>query len=417
MKKLKAISILKNHLKKLDTLEIYDRDGMDGRNNDFSPFLKDLCEDVTEIFKRTNEYKIKEYILTGFVYIQGSSFNEIQYNYNIIRHDLRILINSSIKEINKWESSPEEKIIENINNLLSDIKSLYKLEYSRFRTNPELKRFIEKCKRFLKKNYHEPFEKLKEFNNISFTYTGYIGMDGIQVPNDTIVYKDGLIEVRTLLEIIVDEIDDGSFLFSSHTKKEEENISTSITSDILEVDNNTVTPEIAVNPMHGEVPPKVFISYACGEEQHQDWVLKLSQDLRENGVDTILDKYEILAGRNLHYFMENSLEIADKVLIILTKEYKDKALARTKGVGVEYSIITSEISENIADNIKYIPILRGQKDESTPMFLKQYNSIYMVDNEKYNKKLKELLHSIFEKPIIQKPEIGQKPDYLKSKTI
>ncbi len=111
--------------------------------------------------------------------------------------------------------------------------------------------------------------------------------------------------------------------------------------------------------------------------------------------------------------MENSLDVADKVLIILTKEYKDKALGRTKGAGIEYSIITSEIFENIADNVKYIPILRGSKDESTPMFLKQFGSVYMKDNDKYNEQLKELLHSIFEKPIVQKSEIGRRPNYLR----
>ncbi len=176
---------------------------------------------------------------------------------------------------------------------------------------------------------------------------------------------------------------------------------------------NSVVDETVIETIIDEVPPRVFISYAWGDKEHQDWVLKLSDDLRKNGVDTILDKYELRGGKNLTHFMENSLEVADKVLIILTKEYKDKALGRTKGAGVEYSLITSEISENIADNVKYIPILRGQKSESTPMFLKQYTSIYMKDNGTYHEQLKEVLHSIFEKPIIQKSEIGIRPAYLR----
>lgn len=175
----------------------------------------------------------------------------------------------------------------------------------------------------------------------------------------------------------------------------------------------TIESEPEVIPANEETPPKVFISYAWGEPEHQEWVLRVSEDLRKNGVDTILDKYEILGGRNLSHFMENSLDIADKVLIILTKEYKDKALGRTKGAGIEYSIITSEISENIAGNVKYIPVLRGSKDESTPMFLRQYSAVYMKDDEKYDEQIKELLHSIFDKPIVQKSEIGAKPDFLK----
>ncbi len=229
MKKLKAISILKDHLKKLDTLDIYDRDGMEGRNDEYSPFLKVLREDVKEIFRMVNQDKVKEYFAPNYGYIYGSSFREIQYNYNIVRHDLIVLINSSIKEINKWKSTPGEIIIENINKIFLDIKLLNNIKYSRIGTNSELKKFIEKCKRFLKKNYKEDKEKLEEFDKISFKDSVFKGMNDLQITRDTIAYKVGLVEVKTLFEIIVEEIEDGSFLFPIELIKEHENM---ITSDI-----------------------------------------------------------------------------------------------------------------------------------------------------------------------------------------
>lgn len=87
--------------------------------------------------------------------------------------------------------------------------------------------------------------------------------------------------------------------------------------------------------------------------------------------------------------MEESIEIADKVLIIFTELYKNKASERKGGVGIEYSILNSEICENIGENTKYIPILRsGSKKESIPLFMRQYIAVYMLDESQYEEQLR-----------------------------
>ncbi|WP_419774164.1 toll/interleukin-1 receptor domain-containing protein [Halarcobacter sp.] len=163
-----------------------------------------------------------------------------------------------------------------------------------------------------------------------------------------------------------------------------------------------------------EIPPKVFISYSWdNDEEHKKWVLNFAYKLAENGVKPILDRF-LSPGENIDYFMEKALRDSDKVLIIFTENYNLKAMNREGGVGVEYSILNAELCKNITNNKKYVPILRnGTRETSIPLFLQQLIAIYMKDDSKFDEQFKEVLHCIFEKPLIPIPKIGKKPDYLK----
>ena len=70
--------------------------------------------------------------------------------------------------------------------------------------------------------------------------------------------------------------------------------------------------------------PVVFVSYSWESQEHQEWVQRLSADLREKfRVYTLLDKYN-RGGQELTEFMRNGLKRAHRVLIIGTPEYKKK---------------------------------------------------------------------------------------------
>jgi hypothetical protein len=53
--------------------------------------------------------------------------------------------------------------------------------------------------------------------------------------------------------------------------------------------------------------PKVFISYSHDSQEHKKWVLDLATRLRNNGVDAIIDQWELRAGDDLPHFMETHL--------------------------------------------------------------------------------------------------------------
>jgi len=156
----------------------------------------------------------------------------------------------------------------------------------------------------------------------------------------------------------------------------------------------------------------VFISYSWDSADHQEWVLRLAKDLMEKfGVNVILDQFELSAGRDLTHFMETSIERADKVLIILTPNYKLKAENRERGVGYETSMISQEMFESPISMVKFIPILRsGTQNDSSPKFLKSKVYHPMDNDDEYLKRVFELSKTIYDKPLIQKPELGDIPD-------
>ena len=50
--------------------------------------------------------------------------------------------------------------------------------------------------------------------------------------------------------------------------------------------------------------PKLFISYSWSSPAHEQWVLDLAFELRESGVDVILDKWDLREGHDAVAFME-----------------------------------------------------------------------------------------------------------------
>lgn len=159
--------------------------------------------------------------------------------------------------------------------------------------------------------------------------------------------------------------------------------------------------------------PIVFIHYSWDNETHKKWVLFLAKRLLADGVDIIFDRFDLKLGSNNNYFMEK-IQHSDKVILILTPEYKIKADNRTSGIGYEYQIITTEISKIISQNNKYIPVLKdGAKEDSIPIFLQSFLYLDITNDNLFEEKYLELLKNIYDEPIIHKPQKGKRPDFKK----
>jgi hypothetical protein len=68
--------------------------------------------------------------------------------------------------------------------------------------------------------------------------------------------------------------------------------------------------------------PKVFVSYSHDSQDHKKWVLDLATRLRNNGVDAIIDQWELQPGDDLPHFMESHLANSDYVLMICSGAQK-----------------------------------------------------------------------------------------------
>ncbi len=155
---------------------------------------------------------------------------------------------------------------------------------------------------------------------------------------------------------------------------------------------------------------KVSISYSWDSEEHKKWVRILANYLIEYaGMDVTLDQYDLAVGKNMTYFMETAIEKADKVLMILTPNYKEKADGRVSGVGYEHSIISSNLFELQKDNNKFKPILRaGNLKESVPVFIKSLLYHDMTKDDRFESDVFNLVKMLNDEPLISKPKIGSK---------
>ncbi len=151
--------------------------------------------------------------------------------------------------------------------------------------------------------------------------------------------------------------------------------------------------------------PKVFISYSHDSPEHKRWVSELAVQLRRNGVDAILDQWDLRLGDDITRFMERGIVDADRILIVCTDNYVSKANTGEGGVGYERMIITKEIVEN-QGNDKFIPIIRQTEwEDKTPEFLKERAYIDFTDDNQFNAKFEELLYERLLLPPLQIPLI------------
>jgi hypothetical protein len=154
--------------------------------------------------------------------------------------------------------------------------------------------------------------------------------------------------------------------------------------------------------------PKVFISYSHDTQQHKKWVLELAIRLRNNGIDAVIDQFELKAGDDIPHFMETNLASSNKILMICTNKYVDKANRGEGGVGYEKMIITSNLMKGINEN-KIIPIIRQVASSNVPTFLKSKLYINFSTDDDFEFVYDELVRTIHNSPLFEKPPVGNHP--------
>lgn len=163
-----------------------------------------------------------------------------------------------------------------------------------------------------------------------------------------------------------------------------------------------------------ETKKKVFISYSWAVQAK---VIELAERLLANGIEVILDVYDLKEGHDKYAFMEQSVNdpTVDKVLIICDESYTQKADNRSGGVGDETAIITPEIYGQ-SHQEKFLPII-FEVDENGKAYCPTYLKarIYfdlLTEEEQYEVEYEKLLRNIYDKPLFKKPALGTKPDWL-----
>lgn len=154
---------------------------------------------------------------------------------------------------------------------------------------------------------------------------------------------------------------------------------------------------------------QVFISYSHDDDAHKNWVLQLATRLRSNGVDVILDRWNLTLGKDVASFMENGLSISKRVLCVCSEIYVDKANNKSSGVGYEKQIMTAELMDNLNTDW-IIPIIKNNNSsKKLPIFLKGRLYISFENDILYESKYEELLRNLLDEPVLSVPPLGDNP--------
>lgn len=162
--------------------------------------------------------------------------------------------------------------------------------------------------------------------------------------------------------------------------------------------------------------PKVFISYSWSSPQHEQCVINIATELRQSGVDVILDKWDLREGYDTIAFMEKMVTEPEikKVIIVSVRIYAEKADSRKGGVGNETQIISKEIYHKVEQD-KFVVVIAEKDEHGKPYLPTYYKSRIYIDlsePDSYTENFERLLRWIYDKPLFKKHELWNLPSFL-----
>jgi hypothetical protein len=151
--------------------------------------------------------------------------------------------------------------------------------------------------------------------------------------------------------------------------------------------------------------PTVFISYSHDDPAHKQWVIALGSRLLANGVDVLLDAYDLRPGDDVPKFMERGVRDSDRVLMVCTDRYVAKANEGVGGVGYEAMIVTGELVRDLGTS-KFIPIIRQEIDPyQVPTSVSTRAYINLSEGPNADAEFERLLHELHDAGP-RKPTLG-----------
>ena len=162
--------------------------------------------------------------------------------------------------------------------------------------------------------------------------------------------------------------------------------------------------------------PRVFVSYSWTSDGHAAWVMDLASRLRTDGVDVVLDRWDLLPGQDKFVFMEQMVSdtSVDKVIVICDRRYAQKADAREGGVGTESTIISQQIYEQ-SDVQRFVAVIAECDAEARPLlpvFLKSRIYFDLSEPRRFESAYEDLIRDLCGRPRHTKPPLGKLPTFL-----
>lgn len=162
--------------------------------------------------------------------------------------------------------------------------------------------------------------------------------------------------------------------------------------------------------------PKVFISYAWGDKDYQNEVLAFSSKLVRDGIEVVIDKWNLSEGNNTYAYMEKCVTdpTITNVLMLLDPKYAEKADSRSGGVGAETQIISAQVYQKV-EQTKFIPIVMRREEDGSickPTYLQSILHFDLTNPEEYDDTYQRLVRKLYGVDSFKKPLLGKKPSWV-----
>ncbi|GAE36692.1 toll/interleukin-1 receptor domain-containing protein [Halalkalibacter akibai] len=155
---------------------------------------------------------------------------------------------------------------------------------------------------------------------------------------------------------------------------------------------------------------KAFISYSWDNEEHKQWVMDLVSNLRRNGIEASFDRYITQSSTvNLNQMMITNMKDTDYIVIVLTEQYAEKANSFQGGVGFE-TLLSLPLLQEHPEKLIFVVRSNSGFQKAFPFHLKGYYAIDFSSNKNYENAFTELLHRIYEVPLLEIEPIGKMPE-------
>lgn len=158
----------------------------------------------------------------------------------------------------------------------------------------------------------------------------------------------------------------------------------------------------------GRVTEEVFISYSHDSVEHIERVLALSDRLRADGVDCVLDQYEECPAEGWPRWMDKKVRDAHFVLMVCTPAYYRRIMGEEtpgtgNGVRWEGNLIYQHTYNAGSSNTKFIPVLFEQESMDVVPAPLQGTTIYRLDAD-----FMRLYARLTGQPYTAKPALGER---------
>lgn len=162
--------------------------------------------------------------------------------------------------------------------------------------------------------------------------------------------------------------------------------------------------------------PRAFVSYSWSSPGHQARIRLWAEQLVNDGVDIVLDVWDLKEGDDKYAFMEKMVtdESVTHVLVFSDSEYAAKADARKAGVGTESQIISREVYSKVQQS-KFLPVVCEFDDSGEPFLPTFFKARIWIDfssPEAANNNWEQLIRVLYGKPAYEKPTLGKAPTYV-----